>query len=83
MDIRYVGAVIDQLGLLSSVDRERVLRKMLFFSAQKDPLMYAKRLAGYSLFRFRIGKYRIICDVESDTLRVLAVAKRDDVYRDL
>ena len=39
------------------------------------------RFTGY--WRYRVGDYRIICDIRDNELTILAVAigKRDDVYK--
>ncbi|GAB5508322.1 MAG: type II toxin-antitoxin system RelE/ParE family toxin [Rhizobiaceae bacterium] len=51
----------------------------------EDPRCLAKPLKGKfaTLWRFRVGDYRIICDIQDDRLVVLVVAigHRRDVYR--
>lgn len=58
---------------------------MEWFALQGNPFRFAKRLTGYhdSLWRFRIGDYRAICDIDrrQRVLRVLAVRDRGEVYR--
>jgi mRNA interferase RelE/StbE len=50
-----------------------------------NPYMLAKSLTGDKggLWRYRVGDYRIICDINSDTITilVLAIAHRRDVYQ--
>ena len=50
-----------------------------------DPRARGKALAGPlgNLWRFRVGDYRIICDIQDAVLIVLVikVGKRGDVYR--
>lgn len=45
----------------------------------------SKELKGYSFLRNDMGEYRIIYDLEDDTLRLILVGKRndDEVYRRL
>ena len=51
----------------------------------ENPRQLGKALHGdkQGLWRYRVGKYRIICDIQDKTLTVLvlAVAHRKDVYR--
>jgi mRNA interferase RelE/StbE len=50
-----------------------------------DPRRFAKALHGdkKGLWRYRIGDYRLICDIQHEriTVLVLYVAHRKDVYR--
>lgn len=51
----------------------------------ENPRMFGKALEGEfkTLWRYRIGKYRIIADIVDDefVVIVLKTSKRDDVYR--
>ena len=53
--------------------------------ASENPRQLGKALHGdkQGLWRYRVGKHRIICDIQDDklTLLVLAVAHRKDGYR--
>lgn len=44
---------------------------------RQDPLVGAT-IGDY---RFRVGDYRIVCDLEDGTLVVLLVGHRKDIYR--
>ena len=50
-----------------------------------NPRAMGKPLTGPlgSLWRYRVGDYRIICDIQDDALRVLVIkiGNRRDVYR--
>jgi mRNA interferase RelE/StbE len=45
----------------------------------------SQKLTGYPSHRIDIGEYRVIYDVEAETVRVIVVGKRndDEVYRRL
>lgn len=63
----------------------RIVEKMAWFISQKDPLVFAKRLtnATFGTYRFRIGDYRVLCDVHRgviSVLDVLAVRHRSKTY---
>jgi mRNA interferase RelE/StbE len=59
----------------------RLKQKLLRCSA--DPLKYAVKLSDPRIgqYRFRIGDYRIIFDLADDTLYVLEVGHRREIYR--
>jgi len=50
-----------------------------------DPRQWGKPLRGEKrgLWRYRVGDYRLICDIQDEniTILVLAVGHRKDVYR--
>jgi len=49
----------------------------------EDPLSYARRMVDPSLgsYRFRVGDYRVIFDLEGDKIIVLRVGHRKEIYR--
>ncbi|OGC82074.1 MAG: hypothetical protein A2V81_02895 [Candidatus Abawacabacteria bacterium RBG_16_42_10] len=65
---------------------KRILKKILFFANQKDPLAFAKRLTNTDLgaYRFRIGDYRAIFDTDRQgniyLLKILRIKHRKDIY---
>jgi mRNA interferase RelE/StbE len=82
MKIFYTHQAARQLENLSHSAQERIVEKMRFYANQKNPLKFAERLTDYreGEFRFRIGDYRVIFDVEKNIIYVLKVGKRDEVY---
>lgn len=61
--------------------KKRILDKVLKFS--KSPLEHAVKLINSSLgeYRFRVGDYRVIFDVRGDTILVLRIGHRREIYR--
>ena len=49
----------------------------------KDPLNHARKMVNPSLgsYRFRIGDYRVIFDIEGDEIIVLRVGHRKEIYQ--
>lgn len=49
---------------------------------EKNPFVYLERLSNSSLYKFRVGNYRIIVDVVNDKLilHFVLVKKRSRVY---
>lgn len=64
----------------------KILEKIYFFSQQKNPLSFAKKLKNPDLgqYRFRIGDYRALFDVDKNgrilILIILKIKHRKDVY---
>ena len=83
MRIAYGHEALDQLHAFPKNVQTRIIKKLLFYTAQADPLSFAKHLAGYNAYRFRIGNYRVIFEVKGDTFFVLLVEKREGAYRNL
>ena len=63
--------------------KKRLKIKLEFFINQDDPLIYAKALTkpADAQYRFRVGNYRVLFDVEGDKIIVLLVQHRRDVYK--
>jgi len=77
------------LKALRKFDRQQIKRVLDFMDKRvavlDDPRIRGKVLTGPlgDLWRFRVGDYRIICDIQDAELVVLVVkiGKRGDVYR--
>jgi len=63
--------------------RKRIIDKLVFFSRQENPLHFAEYLINFEIgqYRFRIGDYRVICDVDRECLLVLRVGHRREIYK--
>ncbi len=65
---------------------QRIINKVFFYSQQKDPLSFAKKLTNSQIgdYRFRIGEYRVVFDVDKNgtlqLLMILRIKHRKDVY---
>ena len=82
MEIHYTHKAADDLERLPRDVQKRIAEKMRFYANQEDPLKFAKRLTNPAEgeFRFRIGMYRISCDVAVGRIFVLKIAPRDKAY---
>ena len=72
------------LDVLPAKQFRQIISKVL--ELLQNPLSHdSEQLTGYSFRRSDIGEYRIIYDVQGDTLRLLVVGKRNysDVYKKL
>jgi mRNA interferase RelE/StbE len=85
--VEYTAYAFDEIKKLGKKTAKRVLDKIKFFSQQKDPLSFAKKLENprFGTYRFRIGDYRAIFDIDRHgnitILLILSVKHRKDVYK--
>jgi mRNA interferase RelE/StbE len=85
--ISYTDSAIKQLRKLDKPTAQRIVDFMdERVAAQNNPRADGKALSGPMLgtyWRYRIGDYRIICDIQDDALRVLVVeiGNRREIYR--
>jgi mRNA interferase RelE/StbE len=82
----YAQKALAELHDLPKPIAQRIAKKIKFFSEQKNPLAFAKRLTNFSYgsYRFRVGDYRIIFDVDKKgkitILLILNIKHRREVY---
>lgn len=85
--IDLTATVAEQLGKLDKAEARRItvfLRQRL--ATLDDPRSMGKALTGPQLgtyWRYRVGDYRIICDIQDGALCILVieVGNRREVYR--
>ncbi len=71
---------------LKSLDvrtQKRIVKKLKFYLSSNDPLTYSKKLADSQDgdYRWRIGDYRAVFDVQENTIKLLRVQHRRKVYK--
>ena len=75
---------LKDLKKLPKTLQRRLKEKLKFYIGQAEPLDYSVQLVGNKKageYRFRIGDYRIVFDKQDDTLIILYIEHRRDVYR--
>lgn len=85
-EIDYSRTAQRQLRKLNRNTAKRIVDFMdTRVATLNNPRVRAEPLSGNwaGFWRYRIGNYRVICDIQDDALRVVAVrvARRDEVYR--
>jgi len=72
---------IKDIEKLDAKTKKRIGEKLKFYS--KEPLKYASKLINNILgtYRFRIGDYRVIFDIEDDKIIVLRIGHRKEIYK--
>ena len=84
--IRYTNEAKEDFEKLPPKTAERIIAKMSHYGTQQAPLKFAKHLKNrrFGKFRFRIGDYRVIFDVDNSTkpptMIVLAIGHRKNIY---
>jgi mRNA interferase RelE/StbE len=77
----YTHRAVRDIAALDPKTRARIGTQLGRF--EEDPLRYAELLVHSSLgsFRFRIGDYRVIFDLEGEESVILRVGHRPEIYR--
>ena len=80
-DLVYTRRAIKDIQRLEEKTKRRIGKALLRYS--EDPLRYAEKLTDPRLgnYRFRIGDYRVIFDLEETDIAVLRVGHRKEIYR--
>lgn len=84
MEYYFKPSALRDLRRLPETVQKRIFDKLDFYTNSPEPLAFAKSLPGgeFGDFRFRIGDYRVIFDVEpGGAIVILAVGHRKDIYR--
>ncbi len=82
-DYRFTKQAVKDVSRLPKNYQRKILKKLDFFVKSGEPLKYAKKMVDSELgeYRFRIGDYRVIFDVETSFLKILTIGHRREVYR--
>ena len=69
---------LDDLQKLDQTVSQRIATKLRFFAQQENPLRFAERLtkSPYGEYRFRVGVYRILFDVNTRGVITILVILR-------
>ena len=72
-----------QFKKLDNELKKRIVAKLDFWVNSGAPLKFADTLTNYELgsYRFRVGNYRISFDVDDETILVISVGHRRDIYK--
>jgi len=79
--ILYTKTAAKDIGKLDRVVKNKIQKKIEAFS--KKPLYYSKRLTNSKMgtYRFRAGNYRIVFDMDKNTVVILRVGHRREIYK--
>ena len=83
--IDYTDTAKSQLKNLDKTSARRIVDYMDKRVAAADPRRVGQTLTGPlgKLWRYRVGDFRVVCDIQDESVRVLVVrvAQRDQAYR--
>lgn len=84
MRVEYSEDVRKQISKLDNSIKKRIFDYMDEVEKLENPRLRGKRLVGnfLGLWRYRVGAYRILCDIRDDELLILVVevGHRKEVY---
>jgi len=83
MKVELSKSAFKELEKLPKDIQKRIIGKIDFYIKQTNPLMFAERITDsrFGSYRFRIGDYRAMFDVIKDTIFILKIGHRKDIYR--
>lgn len=63
--------------------KKRIKQKLEFYIIQPDPVAFASHLVNsrFGTYRWRVGDYRIIFDIDINKIVILQIQHRRDIYR--
>ncbi|MBI2620781.1 type II toxin-antitoxin system RelE/ParE family toxin [candidate division WWE3 bacterium] len=79
----FTEKALKDIKKLSQHTQKRIVKKLDFFASQKDLIRFSEPLINSALgqYRFRIGDYRIIFDLEIEDVIILRIGHRKSIYR--
>lgn len=79
----FTPSGLRELKNLSKDIQRKIITKLDFFIVSGKPLSFAQHLINYDIgqYRFRIGDWRVIFDVEDEKLVIHAIGHRKEIYR--
>lgn len=80
---RFTPKASKEFLKLDANPRTRIIAKLDFFCETKNPVEFAEHLTDSTLgeYRFRIGDYRIVFDIDEDGIRIVKVGHRREIYK--
>ena len=77
----YTHRAIKDVQNLDPAIKKRIGKALL--RLEKDPFAHSKRLVDSNLgtYRFRIGDYRVIYDIQGEDIVILRIGHRNSIYR--
>jgi len=79
----YTQRAIKDIESFEDKIKQRIGKTLLRYS--EEPLKHAQKLSDPRLgtYRFRVGEYRVIFDLEGSDIVILRVGHRKEIYRKL
>jgi len=83
MRLVFTRSAFHQFQKLDRSVQKKIDEKLRFYISQQNPLKFAESLKDprFGNWRFRIGNYRVLFDMEDNTIIILNVGHRKDIYK--
>ncbi|MBT9169658.1 MAG: hypothetical protein DDT19_03021 [Syntrophomonadaceae bacterium] len=83
MRIIFTRLAFRQFQKLERSAQKRINEKLRFYLSQPNPLKFAEPIRDpqFGGWKFRIGDYRVLFDIEGDKIIVLKIGHRKDIYK--
>ncbi|MDX2073474.1 MAG: type II toxin-antitoxin system RelE/ParE family toxin [Alphaproteobacteria bacterium] len=82
--VEFTAKADKQFAKLDRHTQQAIVKYLERVIESDDPTLFGKALVGEfsGLWRYRVGKYRIICDLQQQRLivEVVRIGKRNSVY---
>ena len=80
-DILLTQTAIKDLRKIDIQEQKRIVNKLKEF--RNNPIQYASKLKNKKIgsYRFRIGDFRVIFDLDKDNIVILRIGHRKDIYK--
>lgn len=77
----YTKSAVKDIQKLDLVAKKKIKKKIEIFS--KMPFSHSRKLINTTLgsYRWRIGNYRIVFDIDRNKIILLRIGHRRDIYR--
>lgn len=77
----YTRIASKNISKLDIITKKRLKKKLELLAT--DPLHYSKKLIHSDLgsYRYRVGDYRVIFDLDGEGIIILKVGHRREIYR--
>lgn len=79
----FKNQALKDLSKLPKDVQKKIIKKLDYFISYPNPLSFAENLVNFEIgqYRFRIGDYRVIFDVEDKKIIILTLGHRREVYK--
>ena len=79
--ILFTHTALKDLQNINKSTQKRIAAKLKEYSTA--PFKYSKKLINSNLgsYRFRIGDYRVIFDIEENSIVILRIGHRKNIYK--
>jgi mRNA interferase RelE/StbE len=79
--IIFTEKALHNLNNIDKENQKKIAIKLKNYS--KEPFKYARKLLDPKIgsYRFRIGDYRVIFDIEKNNIVILKIGHRKDIYK--